>query len=75
MNFIFSWAPKSWQMVTAATKLKELKISMEIVKDMEAQHPAVRGVAKCQTQLSDWTTQQNYSNTDLSRYEGSMVEW
>ena len=53
MNFIFSWAPKSWQMVTAATKLKEFKIKMEIVKDTQARHPAVCGVAKSQIQLSD----------------------
>jgi len=48
---------------------------MEIVKDTEARHPAVCGVAKSQTQLSDWTTQQNDSNTDPSRYEGRMVVW
>ena len=62
-------------MVTAATKLKEFKIKMEIVKDTQARHPAVCGVAKSQIQLSDWTTQQNDSNTDPSRYEGSMEVW
>ena len=29
---------------------------LEIVKDREAWHAAVHGVAKCRTQLSDWTT-------------------
>ena len=34
----------------------------EIVKDREAWHTAVRGVAKSQTQLSDETTAPNSTN-------------
>ena len=34
----------------------------EIVKDREAWHAAVHGVAKSQTQLSNWTTMQDETN-------------
>ena len=47
----------------------------ESVKDTEARHPAVHGVVKSQTQVSDWTPPQNDSNPDPSRYEGNMVVW
>ena len=47
----------------------------ETVKDTEARHPAVHGVVKSQTQVSDWTPPQNDSNPDPSRYEGNMVVW
>ena len=33
----------------------------ELVKDMEALHAAVHGVAKSQTRLSDWTELDVYS--------------
>ena len=42
----------------------------EIVKDRETWHSAVHGVAKSQTQLSDWTTSQNiYSQTCTHIYQ------
>ena len=34
----------------------------EMVKDREAWHAALHGVAKSQTQLSDWTTTKQYKN-------------
>jgi len=39
-----------WRMDMSLSKFKE------IVKDREAWHAVVRGVAKSQTQLSEWTT-------------------
>ena len=35
----------------------DMSLSKEIVKDREASHAAVHGVAKSQTWLSKWTTE------------------
>ena len=40
----------------------------ETVKDMEAWRAAVHGVAKSQTQLSDWTTNNNNKVGHLESY-------
>ena len=45
----------------------------EIVKDREAWHAAVHGVAKSKTQLSDWTINQNSYFTAILQYE--IISW
>ena len=45
----------------------------ETVKDREAWHAAVHGVAKSQTQLSDWTINQNSYFTAILQYE--IISW
>ena len=40
----------------------------EIVKDREAWHAAVHGVAQSQTQLSDWTTTHTHTHYTLEYY-------
>ena len=44
--------PEFWQFFL---QYKDIKL-WEIVKDLESWHVAVHGLAKSQTQLSDWTT-------------------
>ena len=40
----------------------------EIVKDIEGWHAAVHGVAKSQTQLSDWTTKTNLRHSKSEKW-------
>ena len=52
MEFQGPWTVKA---VLKKNKAESL-IVPEIVKDKEAWHAAIHGVAKSQTQLGDWTT-------------------
>ena len=50
----------------------------EMVKDREAWHPAVHGVAKSRTRLSGWTTRKTYYQMLVQKWSktaGSSVIW
>ena len=50
------WQRMRWLDDVSDSKDMSMSKFQEIVKDREAWHAAVHGVAKSQTQLSDWTT-------------------
>ena len=57
---------RGWQrmgLLGAITDSMDIRLSKlrEMVKDREARHAAVRGVAKNKTRMSDWTTTMNNS--------------
>ena len=57
--------------ITDLTNMSLSKLQ-EMVKDREAWHAAVHGVAKCWTRLSDWTT--NFAYTKLYSTQYRLLE-
>ena len=55
------------------SKLWEMVKAREMVKDREDWHAAVHGVAKSQTQLSNWTTTTNTAVIQYIFLQASLV--
>ena len=47
----------------------------ELVKDREAWHAEVHGVAKTQTQLNNWTELKQINSTPNKKYTGGILEY